>query len=125
LIYFQFISFGLKKKIFFLESPTNVIHLNSIARSKTGTTVELTKVRPFIRKIPNSLPNCTSVTNKPNIAVSNGPSPSIKNNSSSSDYFLLNNSNEDSQIIILNLGPNSQQLNHPTSMNHTSSSNFC
>ncbi len=81
-------------------------------------------MRPFVRKIPNSSLNCTSVTNKPNIALSNGPSSTIKNNSSSSDYFLLNNTNEDNQIIILNLGPNSQQTNQSSNMNQTSLSNF-
>ena len=75
------------------------------ARSKTGTAVELTKVRPFMRKISSIQKNNGSMpsTNLP--LVTNCVS-SPYTNSNSGEYIILNNSNEDAQIIIFNLAQN-------------------
>lgn len=82
-------------------------NLNSIARSKTGTAVELTKVRPFIRKLPATTLQNSEPSNKSAITLANLQPTNIKKNTS--DYVILNNSNEEGQIIIFNLASNSQQ----------------
>jgi hypothetical protein len=73
-----------------LNEMDSAQNANNIVRSKTGTTVELTKVRPFIRKMQSS---ATGSAN------------------SSEPMLMLNGSNsaEEGQIIILNL--NSQSNN--------------
>lgn len=81
---------------------------SSMARSKTGTTVELTKVRPFIGKIANIGKNSTII------------SKTIQTNQTApqGDYQLvLNQTNEDGQVIILNLA-NGQSSDIPKQMNN-------
>ncbi|RNA28973.1 cyclic AMP-responsive element-binding 3 1 isoform X1 [Brachionus plicatilis] len=81
---------------------------NSIARSKTGTTVELTKVRPFIGKMPTIAKNAAIISKMP--VQTNQTAPQ-------SDYFVVNQTNEDGQVIILNLA-NSQTAEIPKQMNN-------
>lgn len=81
---------------------------SAIARSKTGTTVELTKVRPFIGKIPALGKNSAIFAKTP--IQTNQTAPQ-------SDYFVLNQTNEDGQVIILNLG-NNQNSEIPKQMNN-------
>jgi len=81
---------------------TSISTTSLIARSKTGSAVELTKVRPFIRKLPESL-----ASTKPE-------------GSQSPEYVLLNNNNSNSntsssgeeagQIIVLNLSNNQNSI---------------
>lgn len=79
---------------------------SSIARSKTGTAVELTKVRPFIGKLPTINAKTPTLIGKPNLPVqTNQTAPQ-------NDYIILNNSNEESQIIILNLANNNNNNNN-------------
>lgn len=71
-----------------VDSSTQLSATNNlIARSKTGTAVELTKVRPFIRKLPDL--NKTS------------------DGSQSPDYVL---NSDENQIIVLNLSNNQNSL---------------
>ncbi|CAF0880318.1 unnamed protein product [Brachionus calyciflorus] len=95
-----------------IESNNNlIVSQNSfIARSKTGTAVELTKVRPFLGKFPTISKN-KCMTNKS--SFSGQANQTI---SSHTDYFISNNNNyhnssnnissEEGQIIILNLNNN-------------------
>ena len=72
-----------------------------MARSKTGTQVELTKVRPFVRKLdPN--PVFTSTTKKQKICQLESPSSSETNSSSSPQIIVLNISPSQSNSNILN-----------------------
>lgn len=70
---------------------------SSTARSKTGTAVELTKVRPFVRKLP-------TIQKAPSLMAKS----TNQGQGQASDFIFLNNSNDDGQIIILNLANNNQ-----------------
>ena len=116
---------------------------NSTGRSKTGSAVELTKVRPFQTKINSnqklvttSLPPTTNNSNLssaqvlPKIITIN----SIDSNNqrkTTSEYIYINDSNKDAQIVIVNLPKTTEsrtssinmQLTNSTSYNNNSSVN--
>jgi hypothetical protein len=85
------------------------------ARSKTGTAVELTKVRPFIRKLPliqkanaSGSIACLSQTSQ-STPIKSGSKQNIctqmssLKNSGLSEFYIINGSGEDSPIVVLNL----------------------
>jgi hypothetical protein len=118
---FQSIENGSSMNAFSANNQAIFNGTNSMARSKTGTTVELTKVRPFIRKLPSALQmvNGANDTSKPNLTITNAGK-----SLTSSEYVMLNNSNEEGQIFILNLASPSQPptvSNKPMAFNESQS----
>ena len=81
-----------------------------IARSKTGSAVELTKVRPFIRKLPESLVSTKSEGSQSSEYVLLNSNNINSNNNNSTNISSNSNVDEGGQIIVLNLSNNQNSL---------------
>ena len=78
-----------------------LVHGNSIVRSKTGSTVELTKVRPFINKLPTISKTAAAPSNSKSVSTAaQNPQPASSNQNHSDSATSVN---DEGQVIVLSI----------------------
>jgi hypothetical protein len=105
----------------------NTHQISSIGRSKTGSAVELTKVRPFQTKTNQKVVSTTTTLSSnqsapvlPKIITIN----SIDSNNqrkTTSEYIYINDTNKDAQIVIVNLPKTTETRTSSINMQLTNS----